>query len=76
MSLKSSLATNQEPTQERGTGPRPSPIVKIDYSSPLETQAQERDLNPGPGSLQATGPMDCWATRIFWGLNPCKLRLL
>ncbi|KAJ9070337.1 hypothetical protein DSO57_1009180 [Entomophthora muscae] len=33
--------------------------VKIDNSSPLETQVQEQDSNPGPGSLQAARPMDC-----------------
>ncbi|KAJ9064907.1 hypothetical protein DSO57_1025434 [Entomophthora muscae] len=47
-------------------------VVKIDNSSPLETQAREWDSNPGPGSLWTAGP----PTRVFWGSNPCKLRLL
>ncbi|KAJ9078036.1 hypothetical protein DSO57_1010856, partial [Entomophthora muscae] len=47
--------------------------VKIDNSSPPETQAQERDSNPGPGSLRAAGPMDCWAARpCFLGIEPLQ----
>ncbi|KAJ9084038.1 hypothetical protein DSO57_1028242 [Entomophthora muscae] len=47
--------------------------VKIDNSSPLETQAWERDSNPGPGSLQAARPMDCWAARpCFLGIKPLQ----
>ncbi|KAJ9068876.1 hypothetical protein DSO57_1024313 [Entomophthora muscae] len=47
--------------------------VKIDNSSPLETQAQEQDSNPGPGSLRAAGPMDCWAARLcFLGIKPLQ----
>ncbi|KAJ9082012.1 hypothetical protein DSO57_1008690 [Entomophthora muscae] len=48
--------------------------VKIVNSSPLETQAQERDSNPGPGSLRATRPMDCWTTcPCFLGIKPVRL---
>ncbi|KAJ9060734.1 hypothetical protein DSO57_1027780 [Entomophthora muscae] len=32
--------------------------VRIDYSSSLETQAWEQDLNPNPRFPQAAGPMD------------------
>ncbi|KAJ9066233.1 hypothetical protein DSO57_1011562 [Entomophthora muscae] len=47
--------------------------VKIDNSSPLETQAWEQDSNPGPGSLQAAGPMDCWAAHLcFLGIKPLQ----
>ncbi|KAJ9081344.1 hypothetical protein DSO57_1015627 [Entomophthora muscae] len=51
----------------------PGASVKIDNSSPLETQAQERDLNPGPGFLRAAGPMDRWATHpCFLGIKPLQ----
>ncbi|KAJ9070213.1 M-phase phosphoprotein 8 [Entomophthora muscae] len=39
--------------------------VKIDNSYPLETQAQERDSNPSPGSLQAT-------CLCFLGIKPLQ----
>ncbi|KAJ9070645.1 hypothetical protein DSO57_1005738 [Entomophthora muscae] len=51
--------------------------VKIDNSSPLETQARERDLNPGPGSLRAARPMDCWAACLcFLGIKPLQAEAL
>ncbi|KAJ9062209.1 hypothetical protein DSO57_1013076 [Entomophthora muscae] len=47
--------------------------VKIDNSSPLETQAWEQNSNPGPGSLRAVGPMDCWAAHpCFLGIKPLQ----
>ncbi|KAJ9052890.1 hypothetical protein DSO57_1029590 [Entomophthora muscae] len=47
--------------------------VKIDNSSPLETQARERDLSPGPGFLRTAGPVDCWAARLcFLGIKPLQ----
>ncbi|KAJ9082688.1 hypothetical protein DSO57_1002205 [Entomophthora muscae] len=42
--------------------------VKFDNSSPLETQAQEQDLNPDPGSPRACGPRGC--PPVFFGVKP------
>ncbi|KAJ9087931.1 hypothetical protein DSO57_1028179 [Entomophthora muscae] len=36
-------------------------LVRIENSSSLETQAQEQDSNPNPGSPRAAVPMDCGA---------------
>ncbi|KAJ9089951.1 hypothetical protein DSO57_1007770 [Entomophthora muscae] len=48
-------------------------LVKIDNSSPLVTQARDQDLNPGPGSLRAAGPMDRWAACLcFLGIKPLQ----
>ncbi|KAJ9062775.1 M-phase phosphoprotein 8 [Entomophthora muscae] len=45
---------------------------RIDNSPPLEPQAQERELNPEPGS---PGPMDHRTARPhFSGIEPCKLK--
>ncbi|KAJ9054644.1 M-phase phosphoprotein 8 [Entomophthora muscae] len=53
MSLKSSQATNQEPTQERGTGPRPGPMtmtLKQDNQvAKLRFLTNER--TPGPSTI-------------------------
>ncbi|KAJ9087079.1 hypothetical protein DSO57_1036857 [Entomophthora muscae] len=53
MSLKSSQATNQEPTQERGTGLQPGPMtttLKQDNQvAKLRILANER--TPGPGAI-------------------------
>ncbi|KAJ9058118.1 hypothetical protein DSO57_1015540 [Entomophthora muscae] len=46
-------------------------VVRIDNSFPLETQAQERNLNPDSESLQAAGPMDPGNTQpLFLGTEP------
>ncbi|KAJ9048861.1 hypothetical protein DSO57_1030396 [Entomophthora muscae] len=50
---------------------RKSPHVRIDNSPPLETQAQERELNPEPGFPQAARPMDRGTARPhFSGVKP------
>ncbi|KAJ9061681.1 hypothetical protein DSO57_1018241 [Entomophthora muscae] len=47
------------------------PNVRIDNSPPLETQAQEQELNPEPGFPWAVGPMDRRTTRPhFSGVEP------
>ncbi|KAJ9089579.1 hypothetical protein DSO57_1011418 [Entomophthora muscae] len=47
--------------------------VRIDNSSPLEPQTQERELNPEPGSPWAAGPMDCGTTCLHLsGIEPLK----
>ncbi|KAJ9054068.1 hypothetical protein DSO57_1018327 [Entomophthora muscae] len=48
-------------------------LEAIDNSFPPKTQAQEQDSNPGPGFLQAAGPMDCWAACLcFLGIKPLQ----
>ncbi|KAJ9070904.1 hypothetical protein DSO57_1002534 [Entomophthora muscae] len=50
----------------------PKKIVRID-NFPLETQAQEWDLNPEPGFLRATGPMDQGPVHLcFPGTEPLQ----
>ncbi|KAJ9072785.1 hypothetical protein DSO57_1023608 [Entomophthora muscae] len=47
--------------------------VRIDNSLPLEPQAQERELNPEPGSPQAAGPVDRGTARLrFPGIEPLQ----
>ncbi|KAJ9090406.1 hypothetical protein DSO57_1002718 [Entomophthora muscae] len=43
--------------QEEGDPGEEGDDVKIDNSSPLKTQAQERESNPEPGFPRATGPI-------------------
>ncbi|KAJ9084200.1 hypothetical protein DSO57_1026969 [Entomophthora muscae] len=46
-------------------------LVRIDNSSPLEPQAQERELNPEPGSPRTARPMDSRTARPhFSGIEP------
>ncbi|KAJ9066245.1 hypothetical protein DSO57_1011572 [Entomophthora muscae] len=67
--------TAQQSTQAFDTGAHAveTLTVKIDNSSPLETQARKQDLNPGPGSLQAARPMNRWAACLcFLGIKPLQ----
>ncbi|KAJ9056729.1 hypothetical protein DSO57_1029994 [Entomophthora muscae] len=40
--------------------------VRIDNSSPLETQAQEQESNPVPGFPRAAGPVDCGTACLYF----------
>ncbi|KAJ9051718.1 hypothetical protein DSO57_1001984 [Entomophthora muscae] len=53
------------PGLQRSMLPEARFFVKIDDSSPLETQAWEQDSNPGPGSLWAAHP-------CFLGIKPLQ----
>ncbi|KAJ9064077.1 hypothetical protein DSO57_1034190 [Entomophthora muscae] len=47
--------------------------VRTDNFPPLEPQAQERELNPEPGSPWAAGPVDCETARLhFSGFEPLQ----
>ncbi|KAJ9074576.1 hypothetical protein DSO57_1005026 [Entomophthora muscae] len=46
-------------------------LIRIDNSPPLETQAQEQESNPDPGSPRAAGPMDR-RTAFFWDQAPAS----
>ncbi|KAJ9073432.1 hypothetical protein DSO57_1016483 [Entomophthora muscae] len=60
-------------SRNRGTSRQKSLDVRIDYSLPLEPQAQERESNPEPGSPQAAGPMDCRTAHLhFSGIEPLQ----
>ncbi|KAJ9067813.1 hypothetical protein DSO57_1035363 [Entomophthora muscae] len=49
------------------------PNVRIDNFSPLELQAQERELNPEPGFPWAAGPEDCETNcPHFSGIEPLQ----
>ncbi|KAJ9068755.1 hypothetical protein DSO57_1025419 [Entomophthora muscae] len=59
--------------REGVTGKRTCQNVRIDNSPSLETQAQEQESNPDPGSPQAAGPMDCGTARPhFFGIKPLQ----
>ncbi|KAJ9068410.1 hypothetical protein DSO57_1028986 [Entomophthora muscae] len=53
VNLKSTSATNQEPTQERGTGLRPSPMtptLKLDDQA-AKSRIQTNERTPGPSAI-------------------------
>ncbi|KAJ9089896.1 hypothetical protein DSO57_1008297 [Entomophthora muscae] len=59
--------------QKEGSPGEEGDNVKIDKFSPLETQAQEQDLNPDPGSPRAAGPVDRGtACLCFFGIKPLQ----
>ncbi|KAJ9068321.1 hypothetical protein DSO57_1029936 [Entomophthora muscae] len=59
--------------QEGGSPGEEGDDVRIDNSPPLETQAQERELNPEPGSPWAAESMDCRTARPhFSGAKPLQ----
>ncbi|KAJ9089428.1 hypothetical protein DSO57_1013176 [Entomophthora muscae] len=56
--------------QKEGSPGEEGDDVNIDNSFPLETQAQEQDLNPDPGSPRLLG---LWtAGTCFFGINPLQ----
>ncbi|KAJ9085319.1 hypothetical protein DSO57_1015134 [Entomophthora muscae] len=58
---------------ERGSPREEGDDVRIENSPPLETQAQEQELNPEPGFPRAAGLMDRGTARLhFSGVEPLQ----